>query len=363
MDSLIKELKKVKDFRRRQGRRHPLWLVLLIVILAAMQGYLGYRAMGDFAKANQQLIVKKFKISSPKVPSSSTIRRVLMGVDWSNLQDIFNQWSSSLCESDDLRDWVCIDGKSLGSTVDNFGNSHQNFVSFVSLYSQEYQVVLGLNCFENKRCSEIKQVQEIIEDLPLKNQVFTLDALHCQKQTVKKIIESKNHYLITVKKNQKKLYQALESVAHNQEPLSIKIEQDKSHGRQIKRQVAVFKSIDSLKSSWYEIKSLIRVERWGKRGKKDYHQVAYYISSVWEKADYFSEKIKGHWQIENRLHWVKDVIFKEDDSSIAHFQARTNLSILQTIAINLFRLLGFVSITEGQRWLNNRWSRLWILLE
>lgn len=268
----------------------------------------------------------------------------------------------------------------LGSTVDNFGNSHQNFVSFVSLYSQEYQVVLGLNCFENKRCSEIKQVQEIIEDLPLKNQVFTLDALHsladflldgnhqdrsprCQKQTVQKIIESKNHYLITVKKNQKKLYQALESVAHNQEPLSIKIEQDKSHGRQIKRQVAVFKSIDSLKSSWYEIKSLIRVERWGKRGKKDYHQVAYYISSVWEKADYFSEKIKGHWPIENRLHWVKDVIFKEDDSSIAHFQARTNLSILQTIAINLFRLLGFVSITEGQRWLNNRWSRLWILLE
>jgi hypothetical protein len=153
MDSLIKELKKVKDFRRCQGRRHPLWLVLLIVILAAMQGYLGYRAMEDFAKANQQLILNKFKIFSKKVPSSSTIRRVIMGVDWLNLQEIFNQWSSQFSEWSELRDWVCIDGKSLSSTVDNLNNSHQNFVSFVSLYSQEYQVVLGLNRFENKHSS------------------------------------------------------------------------------------------------------------------------------------------------------------------------------------------------------------------
>lgn len=171
MDSLIKELKKIKDFRRSQGRRHPLWLVLLIVILAAMQGYLGYRAMGDFAKANQQLILNKFKIFSKTVPSSSTIRRVLIGVDWSNLQDIFNQWSSQFNELSDLRDWVCIDGKSLSSTVDNLENSHQNFVSFISLYSQEYQIVLELNRFENKHSSEIKQVQDIIGNLPFTKKV------------------------------------------------------------------------------------------------------------------------------------------------------------------------------------------------
>ena len=76
----------------------------------------------------------------------------------------------------------------------------------------------------------------------------------------------------------------------------------------------------------------------------------------------FSQKIKGHWPIENQLHWVKDVIFQEDNSSLCHFQARTNLSIFQTIAINLFRLLGFSSIPEGQRWLNYRWYRLGILL-
>ena len=363
MESLIQELQKIKDFRRRQGQRHPLWLVLLIVILGAMQGYLGYRAIADFAKANQQLIVAKFNILSKKVPSSSTIRRVLIGVDWSSLQDIFNQWSSQLGESSDLRDWVCIDGKSLNSTVKNHDKSSQNLVSFVSLYSQTSGLVLGVNRWENQNRSEIHQAQDLIRNCPFKNKVFTLDALHCQKQTVQQIMASGNQYLITVKKNQKKLYRALESVTHSQEPLSVSQEQEKSHGRIIKRHVSVFKSLDSLKSHWSGIQSFIRVERWGKRGKKDCHQVAYYISSLWENAEVFASKIKGHWLIENQLHWVKDVIFSEDNSSIRHNQARTNLSILQTLAINLFRLFGFSSITEGQRWLNHRWSRLEILLE
>ncbi|WP_413162228.1 ISAs1 family transposase [Capilliphycus salinus ALCB114379] len=363
MNSLIEALKKIKDFRRSQGRRHPLWLVLLIVILGTMQGYLGYRALGDFAKANQQLIVKKFNIFSKKVPSSSTIRRVLVGVDWSNLQDIFNQWSGQLSELSNLRDWVCIDGKSLNSTVDNYDKSYQNFVSFVSLYSQDNGLVFGCNRLENKKCSEIKSVQDLLRHCSLKNKVFTLDALHCQKQTVREIIASGNHYLVAVKKNQKKLYQALESITRNQVPLSVNLKKEESHGRQIQRQVSVFKSLDSLPLTWCGIESLIRVERWGKRGNKDYHQVAYYISSLSEKAEVFATKIKGHWLIENQLHWVKDVIFKEDNSPIHHFQARTNLSILQTMAMNLFRLLGFLSITEGQRWLNNRWFKLWILLE
>ena len=152
-------------------------------------------------------------------------------------------------------------------------------------------------------------------------------------------------------------------MSNSQKYLSINLEQDKSHGRHIKRQVSVFNSPDLLKPTWCGIQSLIRVERWGKRGNKDYHQIAYYISSLLEDAEVFAHKIKGHWQIENQLHWVKDVIFKEDDSGLSHFQARTNLSILQTIAINLFKFLGFFSITEGQRWLNNRWSRLFVLLE
>jgi predicted transposase YbfD/YdcC len=237
MNSLIEELKKVKDFRRSQGKRYPLWLIFLIIILGTMQGYLGYRALGDFAKFNQGLIVKKFNIFSKKVPSYSTMRRVLMGVDWLQLQQLFNQWSANFYESDDFSDWVCLDGKSLKSTVQNYEKHCQNFVVMVSLYSQINGVVLGVKRFENKHSSEIQEAQELIRDCSLKNKVFTLDALHCQKPTLQSIVESGNHYIVPVKKNQKKLYQSLESVTKNQKPRSISLEQEQSHGRTLSRQV------------------------------------------------------------------------------------------------------------------------------
>jgi hypothetical protein len=89
-------------------------------------------------------------------------------------------------------------------------------------------------------------------------------------------------------------------VAVHQKPLSISLEKDHSHGRQVERQVSVFKSLDCLKSHWCGIPSLIKVERRGQRGNKNYYQIAYYMSSLSENAKTFAQKIKGHWQIENR---------------------------------------------------------------
>ena len=99
------------------------------------------------------------------------------------------------------------------------------------------------------------------------------------------------------------------------------------------------------------------------RGVKSYEQIAYYLSSRQEDAQVFMDKIRGHWRIENQLHWVKDVIFQEDSSGIEKFKPATNLSVLTTIAMNLFRCLGFLSVTEGQRWLGDRFWSLSILWE
>ena len=99
------------------------------------------------------------------------------------------------------------------------------------------------------------------------------------------------------------------------------------------------------------------------RGAKPYEQIAYYLSSRQENAQVFMNKIRGHWRIENQLHWVKDVIFQEDSSRICKFRPATNLSVLKTIAMNLFRFLGFLSVTEGQRWLGDRLWSLSVLWE
>ncbi len=109
------------------------------------------------------------------------------------------------------------------------------------------------------------------------------------------------------------------------------------------------------------LRRIIKVERRGSRGDKTYEETAYYISSLTASAQVFAEIIRGHWKIENQLHWVKDVIFEEDKSQISDFQAASNWSILTTMGLNLFRSLGFLSITERQRWLAERWEKLIVL--
>ena len=361
MLSLIEKLKQVKDFRKDKGKRHPLWIVLLVIILGTMLGYSGYRELGEFAKNNRHRLSKEFNIIPERVPSSSTIRRVMMGVDGQILLKMFNEWALEEYGQRSDINWLDIDGKSLKNTRKNPNNEQQNFIMFVSLFSQESGLVLHLKRIENKKGSEIDEGQAIIEDCTLQNKVFTGDALHCQKKTISLIAKTKNDYVITVKGNQKNLYQRIQDLSNSSKPESFFLEQDNSHVRKISRKIEVFKVRKNERQGLENLRRVIKVERRGSRGDKTYEETAYYISSLTESAQVFAKIIRGHWKIENQLHWVKDVIFEEDKSEISDFQAASNWSILTTIGLNLFRGLGFLSITEGQRWLAERWEKLIVL--
>jgi len=206
-------------------------------------------------------------------------------------------------------------------------------------------------------------VQELVKSEARSDRVFTLDALHCQKQTTTLITQSKNDYTRSLKGNQKKLLKAALKISENHQQISENQTVDISHGRQIIRKVSVF-NIESLNSQevncseWSEIRRLIKIERSGTRGQRDYEHEAYYISSLSADAETFASKIRGHWLIENQLHWVKDVIFQEDMWPRHDYKAVTNLSILSTIALNIYRLLGFRSVKAGQRWLCSSLSNL-----
>jgi hypothetical protein len=137
-----RKLKKVKDFREASGRIHQMWVVLLIIIWSIIQSYIGYRPIGNFAKYNQALLIKYFNLTSKKAPSYSTIRRVLIGLEW-----------------------IAVDGKSLRSTVIKYDAATQNFVMFASFFSQETGIALHLEQWEKKESSEIHQVQDTIPNL------------------------------------------------------------------------------------------------------------------------------------------------------------------------------------------------------
>lgn len=121
--------------------------------------------------------------------------------------------------------------------------------------------------------------------------------------------------------------------------------------------------MNGIDSSWLGIKSLIRVERTGTRAGQAYREIVCYISSLIHTAQEFARGIRGHWCIENCLHWVKDVVLKEDDSKIRMGNAPANLSILRAIALNILRRNGHTSITTAQRFLSNDLDKLFTLME
>ena len=178
---LIKSLRQIKDFRRGAGMRYQLVPVLLIIIISIISGRNGYREIAKFADANKKIFLKFFDKKRTKTPSHVTIREIIKGIDFDELLNIFEQWALQFVEIE-KGDWLAIDGKALGSTVTDYSNEYQNFVSLVSVFSHKKGQVLKVGKLENKKSSEIPTVKGIIELLDLKDVVYTLDALHCQKK-------------------------------------------------------------------------------------------------------------------------------------------------------------------------------------
>ena len=217
----------------------------------------------------------------------------------------------------------------------------------VSAWAQQQGLVLGQRKVEGKS-NEITAIPELLKVLYLKGAIVTIDAIGCQKEIVSTIIEKEANYLITVKKNQRLLYEEIEALfkqalktdwaggKHSQ----CKLKQAE-HGRQETR---FYRSLTNLglpliaQETWCQINSLgmaeyMRVELNGKTTIER----RYYISSLSLSAQEFSRIIRGHWSIENQLHWVLDVAFHEDNLKISKDNAPENLAVIRHIALNLLK--------------------------
>lgn len=183
------------------------------------------------------------------------------------------------------------------------------------------------------------------------------------KKTTKLIIEGGNDYVITVKGNQPRLLAQLKTLASHQKPCERFVDIEKNRGRTTCRIMSVFTDLCDIDLDWIGLRSCIRVERIGIRSGKKYLQINYYISSVISKAATFAHGIRQHWGIENRLHWVKDVIFGEDAALFSNYNAATNWSIIRNIAINIARMCGYDSLTKAERFLAHDIHKLFLLLE
>lgn len=168
------------DPRRGQGQRHPLPVFLAMVIMAIISGHQGLKGFTRFMKGNKDELTRKFQLKHG-VPSFGTIRTLLQSVNPDELASKFAHWMEQYYPAGQ-NVWLALDGKALGSTVQNPHGSLQSFVYVVSMFAQRSGLVHQLRSFESAKAYEAEAVRQMVEKLGLKEAIFTLDALHCQKK-------------------------------------------------------------------------------------------------------------------------------------------------------------------------------------
>lgn len=179
--TLIEALQTIPDPRSGLGRRYPLWVFLLLVILGTMSGYRGYRGLARFMHRHQDPLATRLGLARAELPSYSTIRRLLNAIDFDAVAVAFNQWAQAaglVQEGDDC----AVDGKGLRNTVTDAHTNQQNFVSIVSMFQLKQGLVVGQAVFDNGQQSEINVVYELLERLQVSGVTLSLDALHAQKK-------------------------------------------------------------------------------------------------------------------------------------------------------------------------------------
>jgi predicted transposase YbfD/YdcC len=352
---LIEQLKQIPDHRDNKGKKYSLWIVLFMSLMGSLCGYIGYRPLADFANLHQAQLEELLELPVAKsTPSYSTFRRILLEVEPKYLAKVFNVWALGTMPLL-LNRLLSIDGKSIKCTSSGGNTSSQNFTSLVSVYDDETAGVVQIQIMQNKKQSEIGVAQNLISELSSlpSGQIFSLDALHTQTATVAAIVAAGHHCLIAVKQNQPTLYRTIELTAQTQTAISHASVFDDSHGRTVERSVSVFEAPAELSPKWVGLQSVIMVNRIGTRAEKPFTETVYYLSTQSLHADTYMTFIRGHWTIENRLHWVKDVTFGEDYPPRLGGHAPVNWAIIFTWIITLVRRAGIRTVPQALRlWAN-----------
>lgn len=176
--SLIEHLKQVRDYRTQP--RYPLWAVLVLVIMGTMSGAVGYRALGEFVERHQAVLLELMELPHSRLPSYSTIRQVMIRINFASLTNAFNAWAAEQLELQP-GEQLAVDGKSIKASVEDYDSRYQDFVNVVSAFCVRQGVVVGLAPMHTQAGSEIDTVRVLLETLKLQDVCFSLDALHTQK--------------------------------------------------------------------------------------------------------------------------------------------------------------------------------------
>lgn len=339
---LLRIYRDMPDPRMAGKVMHKLQDIMVITVCAVICGLEHWTQIEDFAKANKDWF-KTFLELPNGIPSHDTFGKVFAVIDPDEFEDRIRKWINCLVGSNTEQKHIAIDGKALRRSFDKA--SAKAAVHMISAYVHENHAVFGQLKVDDKT-NEITAIPKLLEMLQLKDATVTIDAMGCQKDIARKIIDKKGHYVFSLKGNQGALKDDVktfmdEFIADDSQQASDYYETiEKSHGRIEVRKCWTCRDVDWLKRrhQWAGLSSLAVVESSRTINGRTTTERRYFISSHSPKqAQKIATLIRNHWRIENQLHWNLDVSFNEDQCRLRVENAAENLARIRRIALMLLK--------------------------
>ncbi|WP_058910601.1 ISAs1 family transposase [Entomohabitans teleogrylli] len=341
LEKLMAHISIIPDYRQSWKVEHKLSDILLLTIYAVISGAEGWEDIEDFGETHLDFL-KQYGDFENGIPVHDTIARVVSCISPQKFHECFINWMRD-CHSSVDGDIIAIDGKTLRHSYDK--SRRRGAIHVISAFSTMNSLVLG-QIKTSEKSNEITAIPELLNMLDIKGKLITTDAMGCQKDIAEKIRAQQGDYLFSVKGNQGRLNKSFEEKFPLREINNPKYDSysttEKSHDREETRLHIVSDVPDEpidFTFEWKDLKKLCVAVSFrseiAERKKEPEMQVRYYMSSADLTAEKFARAMRGHWDVENKLHWRLDVAMNEDDCRIRRGNAAELFSGIRHIAINI----------------------------
>jgi len=322
--------------RDTQNKLHHLTDILAIATCAVIAGAESWEAIAEFGRTKEAFLRRSLRLDNG-IPAADTFGRLFAKLDPMAFARAFGRWMAAACEATGLVP-VAIDGKSARAAK---RNTATGCLHMVTAWAAENRLVLGAVAVADGS-NEVAAIPELLRTLDLAGAIVTIDAAGCQVENARIIRKREGHYLLTVKDNQPTLRAAVEAVfdrACDADFVGVRSdgheEVEDGHGRREERYVTVVYDPSGLPPDWPEVSAVVLVNREREVGGERACTSHYYLTSYAGTAAEVAGFVRGHWDIENGLHWVLDVVFREDRSRVKQEHAGANLAMIRRVAASL----------------------------
>lgn len=327
----------IADNRRSLSKLHNLNDILVMSVIAVICGADSWNDIEEYCLAKEEWLSKFLKLTNG-IPSHDTFNRVISAIDSKKFEKCFVEWVSGLITLFEQKEIINIDGKTIRGAK---AHGKKSPIHMVSAWACENNLVLG-QVKVNEKSNEITAIPELLELLNVEKSIVTIDAMGCQKEIAEKIIEQKADYVLAVKENQFQLYENIEDEFRFSKAIESFKDIDGGHGRIEIRKCSVITKFQHIENQakWKNLKAIVKIEssrEFKNSPKPKQEAIRYYITSLEATAKEFQHIIRSHWSIENKLHWILDIAFLEDQSRKRAGNAAQNFSVLNKIALNLLK--------------------------